>query len=136
MDRPRWTFEPAHAEAFARSGSRVFLVGPEPNGDNYPPYQPKDMGHFFREGLRTRGFGNVKFLRASLLCLEGVLHPLTIPPWPNWWEYLALAEPLLDHLLFLDLRPIEGGGRLRASGEGMESRVSRYVKDNLEAIVG
>lgn len=109
--RPRWTFEPAaaDAEAFARSGSRVFLVGPEPNGDNYPLDQPKDMGHFFREGLQTRGFGNVKFLRASLLCLEGVLRPLTIPPWPNWWEDLALAGPLLDHLLFLDLKPIEGG---------------------------
>jgi hypothetical protein len=134
--RPRWTFAPADAAAFARSRHRVFLVGPEPNGDNYPPNQPKDMSHFFREGLRSRGFGNVKFLRATLLCLEGVLRPLTIPPWPDWWEDLPRAEPLLDHLLFLDLKPIEGGGRLKAPGEDMKRRVSRYVKDHPEEVLG
>jgi hypothetical protein len=135
LERPRWTFQPACPQAFASSEPRVFLVGEEPNGDNWPRYEPRDMGYFFREGLRTRGFGNVKFLRASLLCLDGVLRPLTIPPWPEWWENLTLAALLLDHLLYLDLRAIEGGGRTKAAGESKRSRVLQYVKNNLNEIV-
>ncbi len=132
----RWTFQPADPEAFACSERRVFLVGMEPNGENYPPDQPKDMGHYFRVGLGTRGFGNLKFLRASLLQLEGVLRPLADASWPPiWWEDLALVRPLLAHLLYLDLKPTEGGGRSGASSADKKRRVRRYVEVNPKKVV-
>lgn len=132
--RARWTFSPAAgAQRFLASPTRVFLVGPEPNGDGYPEGEPKDMGHVFSAGLRTRGFGNLKFVRASLLCLEGVLRPLAIPPWPVWWEDLERARLLLDHLLFLDLSAVEGGGRHNSGG--MESRVRQYVQENPDEVI-
>jgi len=132
----RWTFHPADPEAFARSEPRVFLIGMEPNGENYPPDQPKDMGHYFRAGLHTRGYDNLKFLRASLLQLEGVLRPLADAPSPPiWWGNLALAKPLLAHLLYLDLKPTEGGGRSGASSANKRRRVRRYVEANPKKIV-
>lgn len=127
-DRVHWTHEPPNRVTFEQATPKVFLVGPEPNGSNYPDNEPRDMGHYFQRGLSARGFGNVKFLRASLLQLDGVLRrPEKFPP--DWWEDLEKAKPLLQHLLYLDLRPYEGGGKTN------EPRVRQYVEQHLESIV-